>query len=729
MKKQFAILSILILVLLSFTMSAEQTNAETNVGGVISTNTTWTLANSPYIITDTIQIPTEITLTIEPGVVINKPTAGDMFLLNGTIYAHGNIDNKITFDGGSNSNFFNPKSSNSNTFLDLDYNIIRDGISFWPPSGSSQYGHFNLRHSLVENLSNYSHIWYPGKDIYIEYNEFRNSGGFSVGHSGTSKVYIRYNLFNKKNLNLPDYANYYIENWASYDSSKTIIEYNSFIDTDGLVLKLPSGYDNASLTATNNYWGTQDINAIDSMIYDKNDDISVENYINYLPILTEPHPDTPTIVACTSFTYSVWGDCVNGQETRTEVSFSPENCVGGDPILTQSCQIKINNGNDLINQIPEGAVVKTSDNPDVYIVKYKNGKQFKRLVLNPQVFESYGHLKWENILTVSQSEMDSFVVSDLVRVDGQTDVYQLIPNGDVGTKIILDSTAGFDLDSAYTINAVDFGNYLMGEVKGITQTNQESINTESTDEKLQKIISINKECVKTNTERIKGNEGLVVEINNEMDKYSEYLLVQQSGQKFINEIKNDSNLSNEINNICNKLIDESTALLGSEKSSFSTILYLTDQFTSYTKQRNISFDKNSSFMNPYLLNVKSALKQEITKKSEDLERTTIAVRALKQLAVLTTEANNELNILYEQIEEKGKEEEQIKSNPWLSQSSRAGRLKIFYEQYNSLVIPYSTKLEHYKKMLSMQYVIEDFNNNIYISVADRAFLGSLGINF
>src|SRR5680860_1625568 len=87
MKKQFAILSILILVLLSFTMSAEQTNAETNVGGVISTNTTWTLANSPYIITDTIQIPTEITLTIEPGVVINKPTAGDMFLLNGTIYA------------------------------------------------------------------------------------------------------------------------------------------------------------------------------------------------------------------------------------------------------------------------------------------------------------------------------------------------------------------------------------------------------------------------------------------------------------------------------------------------------------------------------------------------------------------------------------------------------------------------------------------------------------------
>ena len=111
--------------------------------------------------------------------------------------------------------------------------------------------------------------------------------------------------------------------------------------------------------------------------------------------------------------------------------------------------------------IPEGATIKTIDNPDVYIVKYKNGKQFKRLVLNPQVFESYGHLRWEDIMIVSQSAMDSFLVSDLVRVDGQTDIYQLAPNGDVGTKVLLELTVGYDLDSAYTINEVDFGNYVI----------------------------------------------------------------------------------------------------------------------------------------------------------------------------------------------------------------------------------------------------------------------------
>ena len=114
--------------------------------------------------------------------------------------------------------------------------------------------------------------------------------------------------------------------------------------------------------------------------------------------------------------------------------------------------------------IPEGAIVKTANNPDVYIIKYKNGKQFKRLVLNPQVFESYGHLRWEDILVIDQTAIDSFATSDLVRVDGQTDIYQLVPNGDVGTKVLLTSTTSYDLDLAYTINAVDFGNYTTKEI-------------------------------------------------------------------------------------------------------------------------------------------------------------------------------------------------------------------------------------------------------------------------
>ncbi|MGB9693757.1 MAG: hypothetical protein ACPLYF_02830 [Fervidobacterium sp.] len=259
----------------------------TPVGGIIWKNTTWTLENSPYIITDTVQIPENVTLTIEPGVVVTKPTAGDMFLVHGTIYAHGTPDNRITFDGGGNSNFFSAEGSEKDAFLDLEYCVIKDGISFWPPTGYSQYGHFILRHSKLVNIASYSYVWYPPRDVYIEYNTFINTAGFSIGHSSSS-VYIRYNLF-KGNRGV------LVENWASY-SGETVVQYNSFVDMAGTVLALPPGYSSAAMIATENYWGTTDTKVIDSMIYDKNDDIRCAGFIEYLPILTEPHPDTPILL-------------------------------------------------------------------------------------------------------------------------------------------------------------------------------------------------------------------------------------------------------------------------------------------------------------------------------------------------------------------------------------------------------------------------------------------------
>ena len=38
---------------------------------------------------------------------------------------------------------------------------------------------------------------------------------------------------------------------------------------------------------------TTDANVINTMIYDKNDDLGIPYYVEYNPILTEPHPNTP----------------------------------------------------------------------------------------------------------------------------------------------------------------------------------------------------------------------------------------------------------------------------------------------------------------------------------------------------------------------------------------------------------------------------------------------------
>jgi hypothetical protein len=127
--------------------------------------------------------------------------------------------------------------------------------------------------------------------------------------------------------------------------------------------------------------------------------------------------------------------------------------------------------------INEGDTIKVADNPDVYIAKYVGSKKFKRLILNPDVFNSYKHLSWSKIKTVTQAEQDAFTVSDLVRALGDAKVYKLTPNGDVGTKQWLNMTAeaftaaGYDWDSIYVINNVDRDNYTAGtDITGGTAT-------------------------------------------------------------------------------------------------------------------------------------------------------------------------------------------------------------------------------------------------------------------
>lgn len=109
----------------------------------------------------------------------------------------------------------------------------------------------------------------------------------------------------------------------------------------------------------------------------------------------------------------------------------------------------------------EGDIVKTADSFDVYIIKYKGGKRFKRLILSPSVFSSYQHLRWENLKTVSQSQMDDYTTSSLAQVMGDPNLYELTPLGDTGKRRLVNLSEGHDPDSAYEINSVDRDSYLL----------------------------------------------------------------------------------------------------------------------------------------------------------------------------------------------------------------------------------------------------------------------------
>jgi len=77
-----------------------QTFAGTNASGVIFSDTTWTLTNSPYIVTADVQVASGAILTIEPGVIVNYSGAHEI-LIKGSIIANGTSNNVITFSSSN----------------------------------------------------------------------------------------------------------------------------------------------------------------------------------------------------------------------------------------------------------------------------------------------------------------------------------------------------------------------------------------------------------------------------------------------------------------------------------------------------------------------------------------------------------------------------------------------------------------------------------------------------
>jgi predicted outer membrane repeat protein/parallel beta-helix repeat protein len=76
--------------------------AATEVGGPIISDTTWTLADSPYIAVASVEVWEGVTLTIEPGVTV-KFDPGYSLQVNGELIAKGTYSQPITFTSNLDS--------------------------------------------------------------------------------------------------------------------------------------------------------------------------------------------------------------------------------------------------------------------------------------------------------------------------------------------------------------------------------------------------------------------------------------------------------------------------------------------------------------------------------------------------------------------------------------------------------------------------------------------------
>lgn len=87
---------ILVAILLTSLTLILNVNAETNVSGEITTDTTWTAANSPYVLSGDVLVKENVNLTIEQGVTVNLGAYA--LQVNGTLKAQCNSSSPIVFN-------------------------------------------------------------------------------------------------------------------------------------------------------------------------------------------------------------------------------------------------------------------------------------------------------------------------------------------------------------------------------------------------------------------------------------------------------------------------------------------------------------------------------------------------------------------------------------------------------------------------------------------------------
>ena len=91
--KKLACSLLIIIFVASSTLFMGNVHASSAVGGLITSDTTWSAARSPYQLTGPVGVPSGVTLTIEPGATVDFSTY--YLQVNGTLNARGTSDNKI----------------------------------------------------------------------------------------------------------------------------------------------------------------------------------------------------------------------------------------------------------------------------------------------------------------------------------------------------------------------------------------------------------------------------------------------------------------------------------------------------------------------------------------------------------------------------------------------------------------------------------------------------------
>jgi parallel beta-helix repeat protein len=359
--------------------------AATNVGGVISSDTVWTLTNSPYIFVGDVTIAPRVTLLIEPGVTIDFNSWS--LIVEGTLYARGNENSRIKFQSSEKivgawppRIYFNDTSTwwnvNTGTGCIIEYAEINvSNFQYETIMG----GYPKISNNLIFNYGNDAAAvrtnglvinntilggWYGivAENGTILQNTVidTDGGGILCGFISTDPIYhptIIGNLVANNSVGI------YVSSCSPYIANNTIVNNTRGIRFDYYAFSrnaVPAGiiYNNLdgnnyavfveyedpqiSINMTYNWWGTTNASLIDQKIYDQKDNSGL-SLVNYVPFLTAPaillpdliplptpssspmptpSPDNQTISRIQSYQYGVGLGMGNEPSVQTSITLA-----------------------------------------------------------------------------------------------------------------------------------------------------------------------------------------------------------------------------------------------------------------------------------------------------------------------------------------------------------------------------------------------------------------------
>ncbi len=240
---------------------------------------------SPYALSR-LEIGPDARLIVDPGVVIRGTAQNQVGNIDvwGTIELKGTEDLPIVLDavvlstrGGS----FN-EVGKSRVFLE-HVEMIGGGVrrqTFYGGQLTIERSTFNGAFIEFEN---------PGEGSALRSSVLKGSP-VKVRTGPGTVLLIENNLFTSSStLTHPIFDN---SEAIQVSGGSVLARYNSFLGFSGVAVRLSN---HGRLDARSNFWGTTDPIAIRSMLFDRGQSLSVENFIDWEPFLAAPHPSTPTI--------------------------------------------------------------------------------------------------------------------------------------------------------------------------------------------------------------------------------------------------------------------------------------------------------------------------------------------------------------------------------------------------------------------------------------------------